>query len=257
MQPPQAPRFFGGMAPTAARRARPVQRGNHQGLPGDRRGPPEARQRLSRNPKRNRAWMHARFLPCLYSFPPPGTPVLGGRRGDSPRPLLSPHFFGKKWGPRPGRPAPPGGTPARERGTPHPPQCAHWGTFPPQGEGWASGGWYPPLRKAGEPSCRGRRPERSRTARRGRRAPRAGDSGGGGILSTPTGRGSYPPAGQAPPYPSSSRSTCPAERAKSRAAARASWRVLPWVPTSTSTEPVDSCWLYREERMVMGRARVG
>ena len=65
------------------------------------------------------------------------------------------------------------------------------------------------------------------------------------------------PAGQAPPYPSSSRSTCPAERAKSRAAARASWRVLPWVPTSTSTEPVDSCWLYREERMVMGRARVG
>ena len=108
-----------------------------------------------------------------------------------------------------------------------------------------------------EPSCRGRRPERSRTARRGRRAPRAGDSGGGGILSTPTGRGSYPPAGQAPPYPSSSRSTCPAERAKSRAAERASWRVLPWVPTSTSTEPVDSCWLYREERMVMGRARVG
>ena len=94
-------------------------------------------------------------------------------------------------------------------------------------------------------------------ARRGRRAPRAGGSGGGGMISTPTGRGSYPPAGQAPPYPSSSRSTCPAERAKSRAAARASWRVLPWVPTSTSTEPVDSCWLYREERMVMGRARVG
>ena len=148
------------------------------------------------------------------------SPRTGGRRGELPRPLLFPHFFGKKWGPRPGRPRP-------ARGYPR------------------------------EPSCRGRRPERSRTARRGRRAPRAGDSGGGGILSTPTGRGSYPPAGQASPYPSSSRSTCPAERAKSRAAERASWRVLPWVPTSTSTEPVDSCWLYREERMVMGRARVG
>ena len=66
-----APRPFGGMAPTAARRARPVQRSGCQGLPGDRRGPPKARQRLSRNQKRNRAWMHARFLLCLYSFPPP------------------------------------------------------------------------------------------------------------------------------------------------------------------------------------------
>ena len=198
-------------------------------------------------------------------------PRIGGRRGDFPPAPSFPHFFGKKWGPRPGRPAPPGGTPARERGTPHPPQCAHWGTFPPQGGRLRVESIRPrgiprqtagrpgvrPLRQAGEPSCRGRRPERSRTARRGRRAPRAGGSGGGGMISTPTGRGSYPPAGQAPPYASSSRSTCPAERAKSRAAARASWRVLPWVPTSTSTEPVDSCWLYREERMVMGRARVG
>ena len=116
---------------------------------------------------------------------------------------------------------------------------------------WASAG-APSMATTGRPYGHG-----SWHARRGRRAPRAGGSGGGGMISTPTGRGSYPPAGQAPPYPSSSRSTCPAERAKSRAAARASWRVLPWVPTSTSTEPVDSCWLYREERMVMGRARVG
>ena len=116
---------------------------------------------------------------------------------------------------------------------------------------WASAG-APSMATTGRPYGHG-----GWHARRGRRAPRAGGSGGGGMISTPTGRGSYPPAGQAPPYPSSSRSTCPAERAKSRAAARASWRVLPWVPTSTSTEPVDSCWLYREERMVMGRARVG
>ena len=257
MQPPQAPWYFRGVAPMAARRARPVQRGNHQGLPGDRHGPPEARMRLSRNPKKNRAWMHARFLPCLYSFPPPGTPVLGGAGGIPPGPFFPPISSGRNGGPgRAGLPRQ--GAPRRENGEPLiRPSVRTGAPSPHRGEGWASGGWYPPLRKAGEPSCRGRRPERSRTARRGRRAPRAGDSGGGGILSTPTGQGSYPPAGQAPPYPSSSRSTCPAERAKSRAAARASWRVLPWVPTSTSTEPVDSCWLYREERMVMGRARVG
>ena len=36
-------------------------------------------------------------------------------------------------------------------------------------------------------------------------------------------------------------STSPAVRAKSRAAARASCKVLPWEPTSTSREPVVSC----------------
>ena len=271
MQPPQAPRFFGGMAPTAARRARPVQRGNDQGLPGDRRGPPEARQRLSRQQKGTGRGCTPGSCPVCTAFRRREPPYWGGAGGTFPRPLLSPHFFGKKWGPRPGRPRPARGYPGARTGNPSSAPVCALGHLPPTG-GKASGGEYPspgdtpadsgparypPLRQAGEPSCRGRRPERSRTARRGRRAPRAGDSGGGGILSAPTGRGSYPPAWQAPPYPSSSRSTCPAERAKSRAAARASWRVLPWVPTSTSTEPVDSCWLYREERMVMGRARVG
>ena len=33
--PPQAPGIFGGMAPTAARRARPVQRSSYQGLRGN------------------------------------------------------------------------------------------------------------------------------------------------------------------------------------------------------------------------------
>ena len=54
------------------------------------------------NPKRNRALIHARFLPCLYSAPPPTAPVLGGQGGRSPPALLSPHFFGKKWGRPPG-----------------------------------------------------------------------------------------------------------------------------------------------------------
>ena len=39
------------MPPAAARRARPVQRSGCQGLPGDRRGPPGARQRLKRTEK--------------------------------------------------------------------------------------------------------------------------------------------------------------------------------------------------------------
>ena len=62
--------------------------------------------------KRNRALIHARFLPCLYSAPPPTAPVLGGQGGRSPPALLSPHFFGKKWGRPPRRRAPRGGTPA-------------------------------------------------------------------------------------------------------------------------------------------------
>ncbi len=52
-------------------------------------------------------------------------------------------------------------------------------------------------------------------------------------------------------------STWAATWAKSRPAVRASWRVLPWEPTSTSRDPGVSCWLNREERRAMGRARVG
>ena len=46
-QPPRLPRYFRGMAPTAARRARPVQRSGHQGL----RGNPDAC-----HPRRGSAW---------------------------------------------------------------------------------------------------------------------------------------------------------------------------------------------------------
>ena len=68
--------------------------------------------------KRNRALIHARFLPCLYSAPPPTAPVLGGAGGNiPPGPFFPTAFFGKKAVPRPGRPAaaqapPRGGTPA-------------------------------------------------------------------------------------------------------------------------------------------------
>ena len=103
-----APRPFGGMAPTAARRARLVQRGNYQGLPGGRCGPPKARQRLSRNQKgTGRGCTPGSCFVCtaFRRHEPPYWGVQGGR---SPPALLSPHFFGKKWG-RPPRRHPPGG----------------------------------------------------------------------------------------------------------------------------------------------------
>ena len=139
------------MAPMAARRAHPVQRSRSQGLRGNRDachprrgvvGPsygsfafgqarkliPSAGPPLPTEPaslgfgggpnyrKRQpigRAAMHARSLPCPYNPPPPTAHVLGGVPGAHPRHLLFPHFFGKKWGPRPGRPAPRGGHPGK------------------------------------------------------------------------------------------------------------------------------------------------
>ena len=101
-----APRPFGGKAPTAARRARPVQRSGCQGLPGDRRGPPKARQRLSRN----QPGVDARpVLALSVQLSAAMNPRIGGSRvGEAPRPFFPPHFFGKKWG-RPPRRHPPGG----------------------------------------------------------------------------------------------------------------------------------------------------
>ena len=51
--------------------------------------------------------------------------------------------------------------------------------------------------------------------------------------------------------------TFAADRANSRAPASASSRELPCPPTSTSREPLVSCWLNRAVRRVMGRARPG
>ena len=51
--------------------------------------------------------------------------------------------------------------------------------------------------------------------------------------------------------------TFAADRANSRAPASASSREFPCPPTSTSREPLVSCWLNRAVRRVMGRARPG
>ena len=156
--PPQPPRSFGGMAPTAARRAKPVQRSSCQGLPGNpdacrpRRGsacnetnngaPAEAQRsgfggerrhsggnelcRLRRSERSvtcaDEAGGDARPLSALFVQPAAAmSPRIGGpgskapgapsmkihakppQNRRSPPALLSPHFFGKKWGRPPRR----------------------------------------------------------------------------------------------------------------------------------------------------------
>ncbi len=76
-----------------------------------------------------------------------------------------------------------------------------------------------------------------------------GSAEGGGGTGAVRRKGLCPHPGQ--------QSTLAADRAKSRAPARASSKVLPWSPTSTSREPLVSCWLNRAVRRVMGRARPG
>ena len=95
-------------APTAARRARPVQRSGCQGLPGDRRGPPRRGSACHETKKgTGRGCTPGSCFVCtaFRRHEPPYWGVQGGR---SPPALLSPHFFGKKWG-RPPRRHPPGG----------------------------------------------------------------------------------------------------------------------------------------------------
>ena len=111
----QTQRCFRRIAPMAARRARPVQRSGRQGLRGDRRGPPEARQRLLRTEK-------GTGRGCTPGFALPVQPAaavaprFGGCRGDSPPgPFFPTAFFGKKAVPRPGRPAPGAAAPPRSR----------------------------------------------------------------------------------------------------------------------------------------------
>ena len=69
-------------------------------------------------------------------------PRTGGARvGEAPRPFFPPHFFGKKWGPRPGRPAPRGGTPDGQRATTGRPYGRRAGPPRPTGPAvaWESG----------------------------------------------------------------------------------------------------------------------
>ena len=71
-------------------------------------------------------------------------PYWGAQGGRSPPALLSLHFFGKKWGPRPGRPVP-RGAPRCENVEPLIRPSVRTGAPSPCG-GKASGGGYPPLR---------------------------------------------------------------------------------------------------------------
>ena len=150
--------FFGGKAPTAARRASLVQRSDYQGLQGNpdaccpRRGvvgpsygsfasgqarklTPSAGPPLPTEPaslgfgggpnyrKRQpmgRAAMHARSLPCPYNPPPPTAPVLGGAGGTPPAPSFPP-FLREEMGAPAGQA--PAGRPSLHR----------------------AGGYYPPL----------------------------------------------------------------------------------------------------------------
>ena len=96
------------MAPTAARRAKPVQRNDFQGLPGNpdacRPGRGSACNITAKETGGDAGPVFALFVQPTAAM----SPRFWGAPGELPRPLLSPHFFGKKWGPWPGRPAPRG-----------------------------------------------------------------------------------------------------------------------------------------------------
>ena len=70
--------------------------------------PPEALQRLWRKCLESGRRCAVCFCPVCTAPRRHEPPYWGVQGGRSPPALLSPHFFGKKWGPRPGRPAPPG-----------------------------------------------------------------------------------------------------------------------------------------------------
>ena len=92
------------MAPTAARRARQVQRNDFQGLQGN----PDACRPRRGSACNIIAWetggdacpVFALFVQPTAAISPRTWGVQGGR---SPPALLSPHFFGKKWGRPPRR----------------------------------------------------------------------------------------------------------------------------------------------------------
>ena len=93
------PRYFGGVAPTAARRARPVQRGGFQGL----RGNPDAcrpRRGSACHETAGKTGVDARPVSALSVQRAAAMSPRFGGLGVEPPPLLFPHFFGKKWGRR-------------------------------------------------------------------------------------------------------------------------------------------------------------
>ena len=104
------------MAPTAARRARPAQRNHFQGLQGNpdacrpRRG--SACDKTTRKTCGNAGPVLTGQLQPTAAMNPR---IGGGQGGRSPPALLSPHFFGKKWGRPPRRRVPRGEPPVIER----------------------------------------------------------------------------------------------------------------------------------------------
>ena len=109
------------MAPAAARRAKLVQRSNFQGLQGN----PDAcrpRRGSACNKIARKTGGNARPVSALSVQPTAAmNPRTGGPRvGEAPRPFFSPISSGRNRGARRAGAPRGGGTPARERGTPHP-----------------------------------------------------------------------------------------------------------------------------------------
>ena len=95
--PPQIPWCFGGMAPAAARRARPVQRSGHQGLQGN----PDAchpRRGSACDMSARKTSGNARLVFALSVQPTAAmSPRTGGSRvGEAPRPFFPPISSGRK-----------------------------------------------------------------------------------------------------------------------------------------------------------------
>ena len=102
-KPHQLPWYFSGMAPAAARRAKPVQRNNHQGL----RGNPDAchpGRGSACNVISRRAGGNASPVLADQTQPTAAmSPRFGGCRGHTPALSFPPLSFGKKAVPRPSR----------------------------------------------------------------------------------------------------------------------------------------------------------
>ena len=149
-KPQSLPRYFGGMAPTAARRARPVQRGGFQGL----RGNPDAcrpRRGSACHETAGKTGVDARPVSALsVQRTAAMSPRFGGCRGLLPRPFLSPRFLWKESGAPAGQ-APPGGRASTRQADDIRPYRA--GQFPRQP------GFY---QTDGAPSRRAPRGQRSR-----------------------------------------------------------------------------------------------
>ena len=132
--PPQIPWCFGGMAPAAARRARPVQRSGHQGLQGN----PDAcrpRRGSACDMSARKTSGNARLVFALSVQPTAAmNPRTGGPRvGEAPRPFFSPISSGRNRGARRAGAPRGGGYPGARTRNPSSVICSANATFPPKG----------------------------------------------------------------------------------------------------------------------------